>query len=430
MRCPFAFLLMTACCTAIAIEPIHVDGELNLGPPIERNENEWPCWRGAYQDGKSREANLPVEWTETDNVLRHTPIPGRGHSSPIVSDESIFLTTADEEATKQMVVCLERADGKHRWTKTVHQGGFMKAHRKNSQASSTPAWDGNHLYTVFLNDGALWVSAIGADGEIVWQRDVGPFRPEHGYGASPTLYRSLLIVNGDNKGENTNDSFIAAVDRETGKIVWRTPRERISHHGNYGSPIVATIAGKQQLLLAGHGKISSYNPATGGLIWSCEGPADVAAYSVAFGDSMVFAVGGYPERNMVAIRADGRGDVSETKHVVWRRRNGIEFAPSPIFHRGQLYFVDDDGIAFCLDGETGDLVWRKRLGGDVSSSLVYADGLLYASNEQGTTFVFNASAPFEMIAKNKLGNSFLATPTICGGRIFLRTDKELFCVGK
>ena len=258
-----------------AIEPIRASLEADLGPLITKPENQWPSWRGSHQDGKSRETSPPVEWSETDNVVWRSSIPGRGHSSPIVTDECIFLTTADEEAFKQMAVCLDRATGQHRWTKTVHQGGFMDAHRKNSQASSTPAWDGQQLYTVFLNESSLWVSAIDATGNIVWQCDVGPFKPEHGFGASPALYRSLVIVNGDNKGDNKNDSFIAALDRTTGKIIWRTPRERISSHGNYGSPIVVDIAGKHQLLLAGHGKLTSYNPDTGALIWFCEGPADV-----------------------------------------------------------------------------------------------------------------------------------------------------------
>ena len=149
---------------------------------------------------------------------------------------------------------------------------------------------------------------------------------------------------------------------------------------------------------------------------------------MAFNETDVFAIGGYPEKAMVAIRADGEGDVSETEHIRWRSKNGITFAPSPVIHEGRLFYVNDKGVAYCIDAETGKSAWRKRLGGNFSASLIFANGLLYASDESGTTHIFKAAEKFELVAKNKLGNGFLATPAVCKDCIYVRTRDELCCI--
>jgi outer membrane protein assembly factor BamB len=301
----------------------------------------------------------------------------------------------------------------------------MRMHGKNSHASATLAWDGTRLLAVFINSNALWLTAVSIEGQILWQQEAGPFRSEHGYGSSPALFQSLVIVSGDNAGS----SFLAALDRETRKVVWRTSRERPGGHGNYSTPVVLEVAGKPQLLLHGHGKLTSYDPSTGELIWSCAGPSEVAACTVACSDDVVFASGGYPEKEILAVQADGRGDVSES-HVIWRAAKGVTYVPSPIYHDGHLFLVNDQGIASCFAADTGKLVWQQRLKGDFSSSPVLADGKMFASNESGTTFVFDASPEFNLVAENRLGEGYFATPAFSGGQIFLRTTNQLCCIGE
>ena len=422
--CLPAALLTIGCGRATPVEEITAAAGAISDQQISVGDDSWPRWRGSDQDGIATAENPPQEWSESENILWRTPVPGRGHSSPVVTEASIYLTTADERAEEQSVVCFDRQHGEQQWSTTIHSGGFMGAHPKNSRASATPAWDGEHLYTAFINSGALWVTAVDAQGEVVWQKEAGPFGAEHGYGSSPALYKSLVIVCGD----NADSSFVAALDRSTGDLVWRTARERPGRHGSYGSPVVVEMAGLPQLLLMGLGKLTSYDPETGALIWHCYGPAEVAACTVACSDELVFASGGYPEKEILAVRADGSGDVGES-HVAWRGSKGVTYVPSPIYHDGYLYIVNDRGIASCIDAASGKAEWTKRLGGEFSASPVLAGENLFAVSEAGTTYVFRASPQYELVAENQLGDGSLASPAICGGQIFLRTDGELCCIG-
>lgn len=375
-------------------------------------------------DGKSRDKGLPTQWSESENIVWQADVPGRGHASPIVVGDRVLLATADENAKQQLLVCYDRKTGKERWRTTVHEGGFMRMHSKNSQASATPASDGERMFAVFINSDALWVTATDLEGDIIWQKQAGPFKSEHGYGSSPVLYKSLVIVCGDNAG----GSFVAALDRETGKVIWRTARQRLGRHGSYATPVVHLLAGKPQLLLAGHGKITSYDPATGERIWYCNGPAEVAAGTVACSDKLVFASAGYPEKEILAIRADGSGDVTSS-HVVWRTGKGVTYCPSPLYHDGHLYVVNDKGIATCFKAETGKQLWQKRLGGDFSSSPILVEGKLFVTNERGVTSVLEAAPKFRSLGKNQLGDAGFATPAIAKGQMFLRAGDKLYCIG-
>jgi outer membrane protein assembly factor BamB len=419
-------LISAGCGEAAPVEEIRADATtVSAAADVTAEPGDWPWWRGPNSDGKSRDdQSPPTEWSESKNIIWHAEVPGRGHSSPIVVGERVLLTTADQGAQKQMLVCFDRKTGKEMWRTTLHEKGFMGMHQKNSHASATPACDGRLVFAPFINSGALRVSAVDLDGNIVWQKEAGAFQSEHGYGSSPVLYKSLVIVCGDNAGS----SFLAALDRESGKVVWRTARERPGRHGNYGTPIVCQLAGKPQLVLAGHGKIASYDPASGEQLWHCDGPALVAACTVAYSDKLVFASAGYPEKEIIVVRADGSGDVTKS-HVVWRASKGVTYVPSPVYHDGRLYVVNDGGIASCFDAETGESLWQERLGGNFSSSPVLAGGKLFAINETGTTFVIEAAGKFKKLAENKLGDSGFATPAIAGGKIFLRSGDRLYCIG-
>ncbi len=425
--------LVFALWTGLLLGPTAGLSGSSVKPPSDRKTasspeaaaDDWPWWRGPDHDCKSRDAQVITSWAPSKNLVWKTKVPGRGHSSPIICGKRVFLTTADEKAQQQLILAFDRKTGKPLWSTVAHEGGFLRKYPKNSQASATPACDGKRVYCAFINRNGLHVTATDLRGKILWQKKAGTFQSEHGYGSSPVFYKSLVIVNGD----NLKGSFIAALDRETGKVVWSTERKTTGRHGSYATPFVATIAGRPQLIQTGMGEVASYDPATGQLIWSCEGPAEVTACTAACSDNLVFATGGYPEKELLAIRADGKGDVTKT-HVVWRTGKGVTYVPSPLYHDGRLYVVNDGGVATCFEGKTGKQVWSGRLGGGFSSSPVLVGGLLYASNEAGRTFVLKTGRTFEVVARNDLDGRILATPAVCGGRIFLRTDNSLYCLGK
>ncbi len=402
-----------------------LDAEAATADTTKPSPNDWPWWRGLSGDGKGTGAVVVTEWSNTKNVIWKTAVAGRGHSSPILWGDRVFLTTADEQSQEQSVLAFDRKTGKPLWATVAHKGGLMKKHGKNSHASATSACDGDRVYSAFIHSDALHVTATNLDGKILWQSNAGPFRSEHGYGSSPVLYKSLVIVNGD----NLSGCFIAALDRATGKVVWKTPRKTTGRHGSYATPIVAKVAGRTQLLLHGMETVSSYDPDAGKLLWSCDGPTEVTACTVAFNDKLVFASGGYPDKEILAIRPDGRGDVTKT-HVVWRSKKGVTYVPSPLYHDGHLYVVNDGGVASCFDADTGDQLWQNRLEGSFSASPVFAGGHIYATNEAGKTFVIKAGDRFELVAQNDLAHGGFATLAIAGGQVFLRTEHSLFCIGR
>ncbi len=395
-----------------------------IGAVTKAAEGDWPWWRGPALDGIAR-ASAPTKWSATENVAWVADVPGRGHSSPVVCGEHVFLTSADEQAGTQSLVAFARKSGKKLWVTAAHQQTLPKKHPKNSHASATLACDGERVYAAFVSGGALHVTAVRLNGAIDWQRPVGTFRSEHGYACSPVLYKSLVIVNGD----SLQGSFLAALERRTGEVAWKIDRPSIGRHGNYATPVVAYVSGKDQLLLHGMSETTSYDPATGKQFWRCDGPAEVAACTPAASDSLVFSSAGFPEKELLAIRADGTGDVTQT-HVVWRTKQGVTYVPSPLYHEGRLYIVNDGGVATCFDAKTGKQIWQERLGGAFSSSPVLAGNKIYIANEAGKLYVLKASPQFEALATNDLADGGFATPAVAGGQIFIRTNTKLYCIGK
>jgi outer membrane protein assembly factor BamB len=385
---------------------------------------DWPWWRGPALDGISPERRAPTQWSSTENVVWRGVVPGRGHSSPVVCGGRVFLTTADESAGKQLVLAYDRRTGKLLWSTPVHEGGFLRLNPKNSHASATPACDGERLYSAFINHVGLHVTATDLDGKVLWQKEAGPFQSEHGYGSSPVLYGPLVIVNGD----SLKGSFLAALDRRSGKVAWRVDRPSTGRHGSYATPVVARLAGKPQLILTGMGETTSYDPETGKRLWWCTGPAEVTACTAACSDTLVFATGGFPQKELLAIRADGSGDVTQS-HVVWRTNKGVTYVPSPLYHDGRLYVVNDGGTATCFEAATGRQLWQERLPGGFSASPVLVGDLLYVTSEAGKTFVLRAGPKFEVVGGNDLGEASLATPAVCGGQVYLRTTQHLYCIG-
>ncbi len=386
---------------------------------------DWPAWRGPTRNGIAAPGQSPpLRWSESENVLWHVPVPGRGHSSPTVVGNRIYLTTADLEKQSQRMLCFDRANGRVVWDTVVHQGNLDRAgHANTSQASATVASDGERLYVNFLNGRAIHTSALDLQGKILWQRKVGDFIPHQGFAASPVVHESIVLVTADHKGGGT----LAGLDRATGEIRWQQSRPKLP---NYTSPAVVRAAGRTQMIVAGCNLFSSFDPLTGIKLWEIEGSTEECVVTAVTDGERVFASGGYPRNHVMAVTADGSGKVA------WKNTTRV-YVPSMIQDAGYLYAVTDAGVAVCWKSETGEEQWKERLGGDFFSSPVRVGERIYATSLGGITSVFEARPDrFKLLSQNQLGNEVYATPAICGSRIYLRVAQTgdprqefLYCLG-
>ena len=377
--------------------------------------SDFPWWRGAERTGIAK-SEAPIRFSATENVLWTADVPGEGHGSPILWGDQLFLPVADRGKERMSLVCYGRDDGKLRWTCPLHEGGFMHVHSKNTHASPTPACDGERVYWTAMVKDAIWVSAVTLDGKIAWQKEAGPFVSMHGYGSSPVLHEGLVIVAGDSNGAG----WLAGLDRQSGDIVWRIQR---GNSASFGTPVVAEVAGKTQLLLSGHKKVVSYNPDNGEKLWESEGPATVCANTLAWSGDLVFASGGYPEQAVMAIKGDGSDE------VVWQK-DWKCYVPSLLVDGERLIVSQDNGVVRCVKAATGDELWSKRLGGDITASPVLSGEHIYIATEAGKVCVLKAGDKADLVAENDVGDRCYATPTIVGGRIYLRTFSRLLCIGQ
>jgi outer membrane protein assembly factor BamB len=418
----FAWAVLPSGCLERAEEQKTSDVE-----PITVGAADWPWWRGPHRNGvAAANQKPPLSWSETENVLWKSPVPGRGHGSPTVVGDQVFLAAADNESETQSVLCFDRQTGKRLWQAEVHRGGFeKKGNGKSSLASSTVACDGRRLFINFLNAGAVWTTALDRDGRQLWQTKITDFVVHQGFGSSPAVYRSLVLVSADNKGTGA----VAGLDRATGRVVWKRERPRVP---NYTSPIIFETAGREQLLMTGCDLVTSLDPLTGEKIWEIPGATTECVTSTVTDGRLIFTSGGYPKNHVSAVRADGSGK------VVWQNGSRV-YVPSMLVHNGYLYAVMDAGTAVCWKCETGAEAWKGRLGGTFSSSAVLVGDLVFATNESGRTFLFKASpGAFHLVGQNQLGDEVLATPAVCGDRIYMRVatrdggrrQEMLYCLGK
>jgi len=280
------------------------------------------------------------------------------------------------------------------------------------------------LFITFQNSKAIYLTALTRAGKQLWQKKVADFVTHQGYGASPAVYKSLVLVSADHKGGGK----LAAFDRASGELAWSHERPKIP---NYTSPVVVNAAGKEQLIYFGCKLVSSFDPLTGKSLWEVPGATEECVTSTVTNGDMIYTTGGYPKNHLAAVRADGSGK------VVWE--NGVRvYVPSLLIKDGYLYASADEGIAYCWEAATGKEMWKQRLGGKFTASPVLVGDSVFATNEEGTTFIFKARADrFEKIAENKLGDEVMATPAICGDRIYMRVASHkdgrrretLYCLG-
>lgn len=386
---------------------------------------DWPWWRGPNRDGiAAADQKPPLKWSETENVLWKVPVPGRGHGSPIVVGDRVFLTAADES---QWLLCFDRKTGAELWRHEVHRGNVTPKGNPNAKASfasCTPACDGERVVVNFVNADAVYATAVGLDGKRQWQTKVTDYTLHQGFGPSPAIFKSLAIIAADNKGSGA----IAGLDRASGKIVWSRPRPKLP---NYTSPIIHTIGGKDQLLFTGCDLVTSLDPLTGKELWETKGSTTECVTSTVTDGKQIFTSGGYPTNHVSAVKADG------TAKLVWQNKTRV-YVPSMWVRQGHLFAVTDDGSAACWKCDTGEEVWREPLGGGFTASPVPVGDLVFATSEAGKTTIFKATpTDFEVVSENKLGDEMLATATICGGRIYIRVafkkngkrEEMLYCIG-
>ena len=376
----------------------------------------WPGWRGPNGDGTSIETNLPIKWDSITNVLWKIPVPGIGYSSPIVWKDKLFLTTAFNEIQEKVLLCYDCKNGDLLWQKTMLKNTFEKKHDNNSYASGTPATDGTLIYVSFLDGNDVVVAAFDFKGKQVWLQRPGTFLSPHGYSCSPVLYEDKVIINGDSQG----DSFAAALSRTDGHIIWKISHDKPAH--SFSTPIFRTMAGKMQMIFCGNKEIASYNPGDGSKYWFVSGPSEEFCSSPVYNEKsgLVLVSSAWPIRNLVAIKPDGQGDVTESK-VVWQSRKGAFYVPSPVCTDDYLFTTMTDGKVHCIEAATGKILWVEDMGLQYSSA-VLANGLVYMPNDEGLITVIKPGPKFEYVAKNSIGERMNASPAISNGKIYLRGD--------
>ncbi len=414
----------------------------------------WPQWRGPAGQGVSTEKNLPAEWSPTKNIKWKTPIAGRAHSSPIAWGNKIFLTTAIEgpvvpgaQAVKHMiqgkeflhpdsvgadrkhtfkVLCLDRDTGKILWEQTAFEGTpYDNRHRKSSFAASTPVTDGKHVYAFFGTEGLY---AYDMKGKLAWKADLGKLGTVGmGTGTSPIIHDNLLIIQCDE--EMGEGSFIVGLDKNSGKEVWRTPRKvQVS----WATPILVQSGKRTDLVTSGTEAVIAYDPATGKEVWRHKGLESNAIPSPVANNEMVFVAAGYPAKIAMGIRLGATGDLTDSSNVVWKYAKGTAYVPSPILYGDHLYLMTDRGIITCLDARTGEVKYeggRVPVPATFTASPIAFDGKILLMSEDGDTFIIKAGPKHEVIGTNSIGEPVYASPAVADGKIFIRGEKHLYCIG-
>jgi outer membrane protein assembly factor BamB len=409
--------------------------------PMRAAEPEWPRFRGPNGSGIATGATPPTAWSDTQNVKWKTELPGPGTSSPIIVGGRVFVTcwtgygaTKGKSSLSRELVCVDRASGKVKWAKSVagespdQYEGYLPEH---GYASHTPASDGERVFVYFGRGGA---AAFDLDGNQLWHVKLGNGANQKNWGsaASPVLYKNTVIITASEEAH-----AVVALDKETGKEVWRAPGSALEYV--FGTAALAGSPAQPELVFALPEEIWALNPDTGRLRWFATSnlPGNIAP-SVVAGEGVVFAFGGFPQLGAVAVRTGGKGDVTGS-HRLWQTRDST-YVPTPVLHEGRLYVVTDQGFALCLDAKSGELVLKERLTGASATgrggkpfyaSPVLAGGNLYAVSRRNGTFVLAAQPQFKLVAHNSLASDttqFNATPAASGKELFLRSDKFLYCL--
>jgi outer membrane protein assembly factor BamB len=417
----------------------------------------WPGWRGPGSLGISEAKGIPVKWDMNKNVRWRAEVPGLGHSSPIVWEDRVFVTTAvsrnpkddywekgfprgnqgGPEATEVSwkILCFDRDSGELLWERTaIRRKPAQIRHTKNSYASQTPVTDGNYVYAFFGSEGMY---CYDFQGKPIWSRDLGTFtmRMGWGLGSSPVLYKNLVIQTCD---QETGGSFVIALDKNTGKTVWKTDRDEKS---SWSTPYLYLEGKRPELVVNATAAVRSYDPETGRLLWECRGPAtSITTPTPTFSNGLIIVSSGFvaePVRPITAFRPGASGDITlkegETgsEYIAWRQPTAAPYIPSPTAYGDYLYVLFDQGFISCYEVKSGKEIYGKTridIGASFSASPVAVDGKLYCSSEDGDVYVIRAGARYELLAKNPIGEAIMASPAVSDGKMFVRTLKHLYCI--
>jgi len=418
---------------------------------VAGGQDDWPQWRGPLGTGVAPRARPPLKWSENKNIRWKTKLPGKGHSTPIVWGERIFLTTAiplgpavkprlpsrpgahDNLALthqhEYVVLAVSRKTGKILWQQTMHKDLPHEAgHVTASLASASPVTDGERLYALF---GSRGLYCLDTGGKLLWKKNLGEMHTKHGHGegSSPALHGETLIVNWDHEEE----SFLVALDKRTGKERWRVARPEDT---SWATPIVVEHAGKPQVIVPGTKRLRGYDLASGAVLWQCAGLSSNIVSSPVAANGVVYAGSSYDTRALLAIRLDGaKGDITGTKQVIWTRERGAPYVPSPLLYGESLYTLRHyQGVISRVDAKTGNDQggpFRLEAIDNVYASPVGADGRIYVTSRDGITQVMSHGERIpRMLAVNRLDDHFSASAAIAGRELFLRGERCLYCIAE
>lgn len=400
---------------------------ISFAEPVKFQSTDWPAWRGLQGDGHAQAVEgLPLKWSITENVAWKTALPGRGHSTPTIVGDHIYLATAEADSQVQSVLCLAKATGKLIWRTPVHTGKFLKGGNKHaSHASSSVVCDGEQLYVTFPNDKQVFLTTLGMDGKVLWQQPVSDYVIHQGYGTSPMIYQNVVVAKADSKQIG---GAVVGFNKQTGKELWRIQRPK---YPNYTTPVMVTAHDQLQMVFAGAELITSLDPLTGKKHWEIKGSTQECVTTTVTDGKRVFISGGWPKNHTMAVEADGSGEVA------WQNTARV-YVPSMLVKGDQLYATMDAGFAVCWDSATGKERWKERLGGAFFASPVLAGNRIYATNLTGKSYVFSTDPKeFKLLATNQLGEEMYASPVISGSRLYLRVTAKrggrqewLYCIGK
>ena len=391
---------------------------------------DWPQFRGPTGQGHAAERGLPLEWSESKNILWKTAVPGSGWSSPTVAGGRVWLTTVVETKDRRnrtsaslRALAFDVATGRELVNVEVFRiDDAGPINQKNSRASPTPIVDGDRVYVHFGADGT---AALTASGDILWTAHLR-YESQHGNGGSPTLYRDLLIVNCDGNG---GEAYVIALDTATGRTRWKTERRWPADQA-YSTPLVITVGDRDQLISVGAYRAAAYEPLTGREIWRVSyGDGFSNVPRPVYGQGLVYIATGFQTPSLIAVRPDGRGDVTRS-HLAWTITRGAPYTPSPLLVGNDLYYVSDTGVLSLADASSGQILWQQRLGGNYSASPVFADDRIYFQSEEGVTTVIAPGREFRKLAVSRLDGATLASMAVSSGSFFIRSHTHLYRIAE
>lgn len=390
----------------------------------------WPEFRGPTAQGHATGTNLPLEWSTTKNVMWKQPVAGTGWSSPVIGQGRIYLTTGVATpggGPALRTLCLEVASGKTLWDTEVFTAAETEAqpiHNKNSPASPSPIVEGDRVYVHFGHHGT---ACLDRAGKIIWRNNQIRYDPVHGNGGSPLLVDDLLVLNAD----GARDPVVVALDKKSGAIRWKVPRNvKVNSTFSFCTPLLITVNGRKQIITPGSGAVTALDPADGHELWRVRyGQGYSVVPRPVLAHDLLFIATGFNRADLLAIRTDGEGDVTDT-HIAWKTTKGAPLTPSVVVVGEELYAVNDAGLASCFDAKTGKVHWQEKIDGNYSASPLAAEGRIYFQNETGVGTVLAASTTFTKLATNNLEERTFASYAVAENSFFIRTEKHLYRIGQ